>query len=101
MSFRFADYLKKFISSYPEFAKQKFELREIFEVHKGIEKKAKNIMLDVIYHDLVKVREMYKATFSIEFPGIKEPIRCVQIRHDLVHRNGKNKTGENIVLSQP
>lgn len=92
-------YLKNFVNAFPEFGKRKFELKDIFDLHGDIENLTKNIMLDVIYHDLVKVREMYRSTFLIDFPNIKDAIKCVQTRHDLVHRNGRTKDGQNIVLN--
>ncbi len=57
-------------------------------------------MLDIIYHDLPKVREMYRATFKIDFPELKSIIKSVQIRHDLVHRNGKTKNGEAVTIDK-
>jgi hypothetical protein len=85
--------IQNFVESYPEFTKQKFELKEIFTQYNRLDHTIRNVLLDTIYHDLRKVREMYRSTFKIEFPDISEPIKCVLIRHDLVHRNGKTKEG--------
>jgi len=93
-------YLERFVSSYPEFSKRKFELREVFTIFKSIEKTARNIMLEVIYHDLAKVREMYRTTFEMDFPSIKEAYKCVMVRHDLVHRNGKTKSRQPVALTE-
>jgi len=90
--------LEKFIKSHPEFSNRKFELKDIFEAYKNIEQTAKGVMLDTIYHNLPVVREMYRSTFEIAFPSIKEAIQCVKVRHDLVHRNGKTKDGAAHVL---
>jgi hypothetical protein len=87
------DLIQNFVESYPDFTKQKFELREIFTQYNTLDHTIRNVLLDTIYHDLRKVREMYRSTFKIEFPDIAEPIKCVLIRHDLVHRNGKTKDG--------
>jgi len=56
-------------------------------------------MLEVIYQNLGKVQKMYESTFGINFPDIKELSTAVGVRHDLVHRNGKNKEGELTVIS--
>ncbi|CAM4212224.1 hypothetical protein SAMN06265348_10636 [Pedobacter westerhofensis] len=90
--------LEKFVKSNPEFANRKFDLKDVFEAYKNIEQTAKGVMLDTIYHNLPVVREMYRSTFEIGFPEIKEPIQCVKMRHDLVHRNGKTKDGTAHVL---
>ena len=53
------DYFKNFVKSHPDFRQRKFELREIFEQNEKLKDTAKKVMLDTIYHDLPKVREMY------------------------------------------
>jgi hypothetical protein len=93
-------YLRKFVETYPEFSKRKFEMKDVFETYSTLGDTARNVMLDVIYHDLVKVREMYVKTFDIEFPILREPIKCVKIRHDLVHRNGKTKEQQFITINK-
>ena len=94
------DYFKNFVKSHPEFRQRKFELREIFEQNKKLKDTAKKVMLDTIYHDLPKVREMYRSTFKIDFPEIKEVFKYVHTRHDLVHRNGKTKENEIVPLNK-
>jgi len=89
-------YFRNFIETYPEFGKRKFELREIFSENEKLKETAKRTMLDIIYHNLPPVREMFNATFKIEFPSIKDVYQYVLIRHDLVHRNGKTKDGEEV-----
>lgn len=94
------DYFKNFVKSHPYFRQRKFELREIFDQNKKLKDTAKKVMLDTIYHDLLKVREMYRATFKIDFPEIKDVFKYVHTRHDLVHRNGKTKEDEKVLLSK-
>lgn len=92
--------VRRFITSFPEFKKQKFEISEIYNQMENINATAKKTMLDVIYHDLPKVSNMYKKTFEINFPSISEPMKLVSKRHDLVHRNGKTKEGAPFYLSK-
>ncbi len=87
------EYFKNFIETHPEFKKRKFELREIFDKYDKLKETAKVIMLDTIYHNLPSVSQIFKDTFKIDFPSIKEVYECVLKRHDLVHRNGKTKDG--------
>ena len=54
----------------------------------------------MIYHDLPKVKVMYKDCLKITFPDIAELMKAIKIRHDMVHRNGKNKEGEEIEMSK-
>lgn len=87
-------YFKNFVLTHPEFKQRKFELREIFNEYENIRETAKKIILDVIYHNLPTVSQMYQDTFKIDFPRIKDVYQEVLKRHDLVHRNGKTKEGE-------
>ena len=88
------DLLKKFVQSYPEFRQRKFEFKDIFHQYEKLNESVKLVLLDIVYHDLRKVREMYRDTFEIEFPDLEKPIQCVLVRHDIVHRNGKTKDGK-------
>lgn len=94
------EFFRNFIETHPEFKKQKFELREIFEKYDKLRETAKVVMLDTIYHNLPTVSQMFKDTFKIEFPSIKDVYECVLKRHDLVHRNGKTKEGTSIELDE-
>lgn len=87
-------YFRNFVESYPEFRQRKFDLRDIYIELDKLKETVKRSMLDVIYHDLPKVREMYRATFKMDFPVLKPLMPSVIIRHDVVHRNGKSKNGE-------
>jgi hypothetical protein len=57
-------------------------------------------MLDENYHNLIKVKEIYQSTFKIAFPDIEFLINYVKVRHDLVHRNGKTKQGEEVNIDK-
>lgn len=67
--------------------------------NQNIRRTAHKEMLDIIYHQLPKVHVMYRSTFGIEFPEIKQVLACVTARHDLLHRNGRTKSGDFIYLN--
>ena len=54
----------------------------------------------MLYHNLPKISGIYKNTLDIQFPSIKEVMKLINIRHDLIHRNGKNKDGDVIEISK-
>lgn len=91
-------YLEKFVSSHPEFKKQKISVSEVFNTSRNIKEKAKTIMVTTIYHKLPVVKAMYQKTFDMEFPDISEMQKYVTQRHDLVHRNGKTTGGKMVVV---
>lgn len=92
-------YLENFVKTFPEFQKTKFALSEIFIQHDKISETAKKAMIDIIYHNLVIVKNMYNSTFEINFPEIGEVNKFIIKRHDLVHRNGKTKDGEKLGIN--
>ena len=91
-------YFQSFIESHPLFKSQKFELSDLFKKQKEIRGIAKRVILDTIFHNLSTVSQMYKSTFRIEFPDIAKLSKLVSIRHDLVHRNGKTKDGNELTI---
>lgn len=93
-------FLEKFVENHPEFQKQRFSLSEIFQEQKRIEEKAKNVMIETIYHKLPVVKRMYEDTLSINFPDISAMQKFVIQRHDLVHRNGKTTGGDKVSVSE-
>lgn len=93
-------YIKSFFSSFKDFKDQKFSLNEIFNYIGKSEEIARTAMLEIIYHNLPKVSHIYKETLDINFPSIKQLQKDISIRHDLVHRNGKNKKGDQVLVSK-
>ena len=92
------NYLKSFFTSFKDFREQKLGMNELLDSASKAEEIAKKAMLKVIYHNLPKVSNMYEKTLNIEFPKFSEIYKAVSIRHDLVHRNGKNKDGIEISI---
>jgi hypothetical protein len=93
------EYFRNFIKTFPNFTKQKFQLSEIFSEYEKLKKTAQKAMLEVIYHNLFKIQKMYIATFKIDFPKIEDLSKAVAHRHDLVHRNGKTKEGDEVIIN--
>jgi hypothetical protein len=94
------DYFRNFVETYPNFKERKFQLNEIYGEYDKLQDTAKKEILEVIYHNLAKVRNMYVSTFKIEFPDISELSKAVNTRHDLVHRNGKTKNGVDVTVNK-
>lgn len=91
---------KNFVRTFKDIRNRKFSLSEIYDKLDKIKDIVKKELVDIIYHDLPKVKGMYQDTLKIEFPEIKELMKAIKARHDMVHRNGKNKEGEKIEISK-
>ncbi|MDC7996380.1 HEPN domain-containing protein [Altibacter sp. HG106] len=94
------EYFKNFVETFPDFDKRKFPLSEIFIHYDNLKSTARKEMLKVIYHNLDVVQNMFIATFKIRFPDIAELSKLIATRHDLVHRNGKTKDGNEVSINK-
>lgn len=93
--------MRRFIETTPEFRSEKVALSEVFNAVEKIEQKARSYLIDVVWHHLDRVKPMYRNTLGIEFPDDIGPLfKAILVRHDIVHRNGKTKAGEEIIVTR-
>jgi hypothetical protein len=88
------------LNTFKEFEKS-IKLRELFEIDDKIELKmiCNRYMSKVIYYRLPEVRKMYKNTLNVNLGDIRTLLNAVSIRHELVHRNGKKKDGDDVDIN--
>ncbi|PLA73780.1 hypothetical protein CYQ88_09160, partial [Hydrogenovibrio sp. SC-1] len=93
--------MRKFVESTPEFKSEKIPLSLIYKAVEEIEQKAKSYLADVVWHNLGRVKPMYKDVLGIEFEtDLGDLTRAILKRHDIIHRNGKTKLGEEILITK-
>lgn len=89
--------LRNFVQTYPPFQKESMKVGDIFAASEHLERRVKSILLnEILWHRLVLVGKMFTATFGVDFPhpkALQDLLRAVEVRHDIVHRSGKNKDG--------
>jgi len=96
----FPPLIRRIVESDPEFSKRKLEVTNLFRRHDGIREEVAEYLEGLIYHNLSKVKQLYKSVLCVEFPkDLSSIFRAVNIRHDIVHRNGKSKEGDEHDLS--
>ncbi|HHF0540764.1 TPA: hypothetical protein ACPHTZ_004834, partial [Vibrio alginolyticus] len=54
---------------------------------------------DLIFHDLKKVKPMFKNVLGYDFGDISWLFKAINLRHHCVHRAGLDKDGNRIDLS--
>lgn len=92
--------LRRLVETNPDLKDRKLALGEIFPRIAGLKEEIRNYLLEVIYHNLAKVKPMYETVLGVQFPKNMEGLfTAVQKRHDIVHRGGKSKTGIAVVVS--
>ena len=89
-----------FIRTYKPFTKEKITISKIIDTYSNIDSLIKTRLREILYHDIEKVSNIYKSVFGFSFPPIGDICKIVYTRHDLVHRNGKDKDGNEILLTK-
>lgn len=90
---------RKLVETDPTFSKMKFTLKEIFEKQEGLKLTVATYLKDLIFHDLKKVKPMYKEVLECEFGDIAWLFQAVSTRHHCVHRAGLDKDGDQVEIS--
>lgn len=94
--------LKRLLANESELKKTSISLVRIYENPNVVTDHVREYLAGIQYHNLSKIAKLYELALDIEvFPSkeIRSALsRSVTIRHDLVHRNGKTKTGDPIEL---
>ena len=92
--------MRKFVENNPEFKNKTIKLSEIFAKHENIDQEVKGYLVSQLWHNLKKIKPMYKTTLGVDFPdNIESIFKAIDTRHDLVHRNGKNIDGEAVIIT--
>ena len=98
--FNNSDKFRKFIESTEEFKKTKITISEIFNESDRIEVTARKYLSNIVWHRLEKVSYLYKNTLNIAFSEEKQDIlKAIQKRHDIIHRNGFDENGNEIIIT--
>jgi len=91
--------LRAFVESNPDFKKEKFSFSEIYRKSENINSRVKEYLIDLMWHNLPKIKSMFKSSLNIDFPeSLGALISATHKRHDLVHRGGKTKSGEQVII---
>lgn len=86
--------VERLVLTTPEFKDKKYSLSELFEWKKKTNEKVGEYLFNIVWHNLAKVRCMYSDVLGVKFPEDSGAIyAAIVIRHDIVHRGGKTKTG--------
>ncbi len=86
--------IRKVVETDPEFKKRKFDYNDVYSAFEGVEATVRDYLANLIYHNLSKVSRLFNSVLSVSFPSnLSNIYRAIEIRHDIVHRNGKSKDG--------
>ena len=91
--------IKKLVETDPTFSKMKFTLKDIYEKQEGLKLTVATYLKDLIFHDMKKVKPMFKEVLDCDFGDISWLFDAIKIRHHCVHRAGLDKDGKRVNIS--
>ena len=97
-----ADAMQRLITEDDELAKEKFKLSQITKEPTLIERKVREHLRSILYHNLAKVDVLYGIALKIKILDHSDDkgslFKAVILRHDCVHRNGFDKEGNELKI---
>ena len=95
-------FIPKLLELIPEFNDKKFKnLKKAYDWFENINDNIIDDLLGISFHNLAKVKSMYENILNIGFPqDLGDIFRAILNRHDIVHRNGKTKDNEEILITK-
>ena len=92
--------LRRFIETTPDYQKRSLKYSDVFRAADDATDEAMRYLLDVVWHNLAKAQALYRDTLGIDIrPKLLDVVKAVPIRHDIVHRNGRDKSGVVVMVS--
>lgn len=91
--------IRKLVETDPTFSKMKFTLKEIYEKQESLKLTVATYLKELIFHDLKKVKPMFKDVLDCDFGDISWLFSAVNMRHHCVHRAGLDKDGNRVNIS--
>ncbi|MDF1657489.1 MAG: zinc-ribbon domain-containing protein [Verrucomicrobiales bacterium] len=94
-------FLKRVLTTDPEFKGKRYSIDEVVQFSEKFEESVIKTLEGFIWHNLDRAKKKFKSVLEIEFDELTLPkvMRAVSVRHDIVHRNGRDKGGRIIRLS--
>jgi hypothetical protein len=94
-----AELLQKYLDHEPKFNQQKVPYKDIVREAGRVKAAARNELLDVVWHNIGKVKALYAHVLEVDLGDTNTIGSAIQVRHDIVHRNGRKKDGSLVSVS--
>lgn len=82
---------RKFVEEYLPYRKEQISFSSIYEQMDKIDATIQDSLRGLMFHNLGVIKPLYKDVLDIDLGDISDIMKAVQIRHDIVHRSGKDK----------
>ncbi|PCJ99973.1 MAG: hypothetical protein COA45_03940 [Zetaproteobacteria bacterium] len=93
-------YIANAAKNLKELKNKNFKLEQFLLESASVDKIVLGQLRKYLYHDVVRVMEIYKATLGFQCShDLGDLIKITSMRHDIVHRNGKDNDGTPVHLN--
>ena len=94
------DSLRRFVETYKPYKNIALNISDLYMNKDNMPTFVKKTLCELLYHDLRKIKPIYKSALNIDLGDVSELYEAVLVRHDLVHRNGKNHEGQEHIITE-
>lgn len=91
--------LRLFVEGNKDFSEKNLSVTDVFKVMDEIEARVIEYLQRFVWHRLDKVKPLLESTMRIKFPKFDGFMVQINIRHDIVHRGGRDKEGYPVKVS--
>jgi len=95
------DLKKKYLQSERSLKEKKISLSQVYEMHEKIDALIKKGISDTTFHNLARVKRLFKEVLNVDIGDIANLTRFIHKRHDFVHRGGKDTEGKEVITTEP
>lgn len=93
------DCFRKYVENDQSYKKEKIKICQLYERCDRIEADVLAKLLKTVFHNIDVVKEMYKNILSVNFSyDLTNIYKALLTRHEIVHRNGKDKEGNEVLI---
>jgi hypothetical protein len=93
------DVFRQFIETNTDIGKRTISIKDVFKQLEGLKGEVENYLRDFVWHRLEKVKPILEEALNIKIPEINNLMPCVLVRHDIIHRGGRDKSGNSVAVS--
>lgn len=93
-------FLRTFVEKYEPYNDEHILLSNLFTIKDKIQSIVGDSLSKLMYHNLPQIKPIYKDVLNIDCGNIQDLCKAIQIRHDIVHRNGADKSGNVHVITK-
>lgn len=95
------EYLQNAAQKITDLKEEKMSLYEVIKNPNEAKNKVLAKLFEFMYHNIPKIKGIYESVFNIkiDYP-LKDLMKIVERRHNIVHRNGKDKDDRDVFLTK-